>query len=131
MDLEAIKARERAATPGPWLPSGYGWNIVSAGEDGVSVSTRAPQTYLDGTDYDPRADAQFIAHAREDVPALVAEVERLREIVECGCYGGQVTIGWDQWRPCPDCTPLRAQLKADDAHPAGLAPTLGGPTPHS
>ena len=28
------------------------------------------------------ADAEFIAHAREDVPALLSEVDRLRRLVE-------------------------------------------------
>lgn len=28
------------------------------------------------------ADAEFIAHAREDIPRLVAEIERLREAIK-------------------------------------------------
>jgi hypothetical protein len=29
-----------------------------------------------------KADAEFIAHARQDVPALLAEVERLRKVIK-------------------------------------------------
>ena len=72
MDLEAIKARCEAATEGPWefadvarevWVSGGNIDVVS-GEDGAYISD---------------ADGEFIAHAREDVPALVAEVERLQK----------------------------------------------------
>lgn len=71
LDLDAIKARSVAATAGPWQRLDQ---TVYAGPDehGVVVA----ETYGDQHD----ADAIFIAHAREDVPALVAEVERLRKI---------------------------------------------------
>lgn len=74
IDLAAIGARERAATPGPWEPNGDDWRatgepaLVCAGRSVVAV------IQFEGTD----ADAAFIAHAREDVPALIAEVRRLR-----------------------------------------------------
>ena len=72
LDLNAIKARANAATEGPW-------GVKDArvfGDDG-----RTQVCTLSGT----RAwlpDAEFIAHARTDVPALVAEVERLRGVVD-------------------------------------------------
>lgn len=46
-EVKAIEVREQAATPGPWVTNG------------------------------PDADAEFIAHARADIPALVAEVRQL------------------------------------------------------
>ena len=52
--LSEIEARARAATPGPWL--------VCAAEDA--------------------AEGLPVAHAREDVPALVAEVRRLQKANE-------------------------------------------------
>ena len=72
LDLDPIKARADAATEGPW-------GVEDArvfGDDG-----RTQVCTLSGT----RAwlpDAEFIAHARTDIPALIAEVERLRELCE-------------------------------------------------
>jgi len=67
IDLEAIKARCEAATPGPWEIKDRGHFAYMSGPRHVGVGGR----WLP-------ADAAFISHAREDVPALIAEVERLR-----------------------------------------------------
>lgn len=73
--LEQIQARAVAATPGPWDCYGDGAHeVFDAGEysDGDPGEVVAPVvTKLN--------DAEFIAHAREDIPALLAEVARLRE----------------------------------------------------
>jgi hypothetical protein len=80
LDLEAIKARAEAAGPGPWysapdLPPRSHLHAVCRGAgastDGLIVGTTMSA-----------AEADFIAHAREDVPALAAEVARLREALE-------------------------------------------------
>jgi hypothetical protein len=65
LDLDAIKARAEAAIDGPWIA------------DDVYVTTESGDLLSDAPD--AAATAVFIAHAREDVPALVAEVERLRQ----------------------------------------------------
>lgn len=51
-ELKAIEARANAATPGPWMK---------------------------GVTYDHGRNAEFIAASRTDVPALAAEVRRLKE----------------------------------------------------
>ena len=66
-DLDAIRARAEAATEGPWEAEALEGNIVTPTQ-GTIVEVYS------WTD----ADAEFIAHAREDVPALLAEVEQLR-----------------------------------------------------
>ena len=63
IDLEAIRARAEAASEGPWYEEGW----FTEDEDG------------DYVEIEP-ADAVFISHAREDIPALLAEVERLTNI---------------------------------------------------
>lgn len=82
LDLAAITARADAATAGPWAI------YLDPMEDGVvySVSSGpATEGYnLNGGDFDTaegmtETDAEFIARARADVPALVAEVRALRE----------------------------------------------------
>lgn len=99
--LEEIKARAEKATPGPWsaddehgdIPGAErAWCVSKITESGDYSHDIA---YLSTDCADPigtqeTADAEFIAHAREDIPWLVAEVERLRE------YEGQI-----QPRGCP------------------------------
>ena len=79
LDLDPIEARVNAATAGPWKAleaRGEHWYAISANEAVAWISSN------DGSNESQREpDAQFIAHAREDVPALLAEVKRLRSIV--------------------------------------------------
>lgn len=93
--LDAIKARAEAATPGPW--GALGGNIMGPREDESVASVGLPQAgtgcaHHATTDIQHRmADATFIAHARTDVPELVAEIERLRSalvgLAECHTAG--------------------------------------------
>jgi hypothetical protein len=66
LNLDAIKKRVGAASEGPW------WH----GDDGLVWAPRAGDPVSGSTEI---ADAVFIAHAREDVPALLSEVERLNK----------------------------------------------------
>ena len=73
-ELAAIEARVQAATPGPWKSSEQYLPLYihgpSYGDHRGRFSAIVPE------------DEAFIAHAREDVPALLAEVRRLRKIEE-------------------------------------------------
>lgn len=77
LDLEAIRARAEAATPGPWehrtVMVSYGrLRSVVDNETGGRLAM-----------CDSESVAAFIAHAREDVPDLLGEVARLtRELDE-------------------------------------------------
>lgn len=80
--LAEIKAREQSATPGPWSvdtnePFSRQINGVFADEQEKYVFYHDP----DGEDTVSRKDADFIGHARTDIPALIAEVERLNGMV--------------------------------------------------
>ena len=81
LDLPAIRARAEAATPGPWSlqESNQGGAILLRGLENDNRLRRHPQSHLQVV---PEADAVFVAHAREDVPALLAEVERLSRNLE-------------------------------------------------
>ena len=94
LDLEAIKAREKAASPGPWeceprdcgFSPDYGGKKVAQdtalawGDDNhLQAHLSGPKEPWGRGDFTVR-DAWFIANARQDIPALIAEVERLREI---------------------------------------------------
>lgn len=62
-DLDAIREREAAAAAGPWT---YEGRVLWGRDEFGRIKADTP------------ADRAFTEHAREDVPALLAEVERLR-----------------------------------------------------
>jgi hypothetical protein len=65
-----IESRCAAATPGPWTAHPYGADFeirpIACGQDYGICS---------------QPDAEFIAHARGDVPVLLAEIDRLRGMI--------------------------------------------------
>lgn len=86
-ELQAIKARADGATPGPWEAKAYGPYPLTTRVYGKSEPPTVAEMFraedrLSAPYYDQitAADlnAAFIAHARTDVPALIAEVERLQ-----------------------------------------------------
>ncbi len=74
-DLERILARCEAATPGPWRAHLEGRDH-EAGSD--FIMTAAEDLELIGATV---ADYDFIAHARQDIPRLIAEIRRLRSVL--------------------------------------------------
>lgn len=69
--IAEIRGREKAATQGPW---GNMLALVISGEKDIAVAQYSRGVTRD----EQRANAAFIAYAREDIPALLDEVERLR-----------------------------------------------------
>src|SRR5262249_30843555 len=76
-ELKAIRARCDAATPGPWKSYIEGRDHES-GSDFIMTGEGAAR----GTDIElfraTHAAQDFIPPARQDIPALLAEIERLR-----------------------------------------------------
>jgi hypothetical protein len=64
-DLDAIEARYEAATPGPWRVE-KSWVVGGKGRGEWNVACVAGE---------PPRDADFIAHARTDIPALLAAID--------------------------------------------------------
>lgn len=74
--LDEIVARHKAATAGPWTSFVEGRDHTSGSS---FIRTGGDDIELSGaTD----ADQDFIAHARQDIPRLLAEVERLRALLK-------------------------------------------------
>lgn len=82
-DLEAIRKRAAAATPGPWtagrpdmatIVDGIDSKWIYAGDQYCAVASGRIQ----GEWSEVMANAEFIAASRTDVPALCDEVKRLR-----------------------------------------------------
>jgi hypothetical protein len=82
-ELAAIRARCEAATPAPWRSyfegrdHTSGSDFIMTGED----ARRGNDLELAGA---TRADQDFIAHARQDVPRLLDEIARLRRMLKGG-----------------------------------------------
>lgn len=93
-------ARCEAATEGPWRwadwqqdggsdqftleappQTVHGWKASDGSVFGDMVADIPNDIITDEEMEISLADRDFIAHAREDIPALLAEVERLREVV--------------------------------------------------
>ena len=74
--LQEIRARVEKATPGPWIHMD---GDVFYGEirdvDNFDLIAEVPEAD------DRPEDFEFMAEARQDIPDLLAEVERLREEV--------------------------------------------------
>ena len=69
------------------MPSGRKYGVISVKDYGERTRSGArPLAVLSGIPTHGRhPDTQFIAHARTDIPALVAELRAAREVVEAAC----------------------------------------------
>ena len=79
-ELSEIESRANAATPGPWAKgcNRYGEHSVYGPEH--EDVTPAYTDHMHGESM-MEEDATFIAHAREDVPKLIAEIRRLNDVL--------------------------------------------------
>ncbi len=75
-ELNGIRDRCDRASPGPWRAwvegrdHTSGSSMVQTGSDDIEMSGAT------------EADYDFIAHARQDIPKLLAEVRRLRALLQ-------------------------------------------------
>ena len=115
--LNEIEARTNAATEGPW-------RHISIFEVGGFVENPRGRELFDwaqddaGTICAPDGDAEFIAHARTDVPALVAALRAVLEVhkrkvtmFNFATYDECEDCEYD-W-PCPTVTAIRRHLGDD------------------
>ena len=82
-ELAAISARGVAATPGRWEPFFEGRDHYN-GDSFIRTGTQ--DLYISAEDYAGggghfQADLDFIAHARQDIPRLIAEIRRLQSLL--------------------------------------------------
>jgi hypothetical protein len=89
--LEEIKKRVKAAIEGPW---DYDVELIDELRHKIVVFFNADECAVleCNTDTDALNTALFIAKAREDIPFLLEEIERLRK-----------RIKWLEERECPQC----------------------------
>jgi len=95
MTLDEMQARCDAATPGPWCseideynghpdPDAVQRQVMAGVNDELRrVAICEPEHSLDGGyDKQPTANAAFIAHARTDMPRLIAVVKVLKGFID-------------------------------------------------
>ena len=111
---ERLEIRERAdfATPGPWArfrwrDRGLKYNTVCSAATGQTIGVDV------GTDdliirHTNAANTEFIAHAREDVVALLDEVDRLRAVIEKGRLMAHHAAYYEQRSESPDARLIEA-----------------------
>jgi hypothetical protein len=101
-ELDEIARRVDAATPGPWhvrlLDDDYASSLVAVStlpdtehteywpnfDHGTIVAAtlvQHPHRYVDIADARWDQNATFIAHARSDIPRMIDEIRRLRELL--------------------------------------------------
>lgn len=99
--LEHWKELVRAATAGPWLS-----RDLDASAATLSTASRSPLVLQDGIL--EAQNAHFIAAAREAVPALIAELERLRALAEkvAAEHSQRVAAGGESHALCDVCWAL-------------------------
>lgn len=129
--LNEIEARANAATEGPWEWDGESNEPWPAGDNSLrSVSGAKDDLVLYAWGYDAYgieaardADAEFIAHARTDVPDMAAALRAVLEVHkedghgwgpgESFCTECQQGYGLLVPYPCPTVTAIRRHLGDD------------------
>ena len=135
--LDAIKARAAAATDGPWVQGRFidshhtsrksdEWKSNADEQERLSVRVGDPmgEHVARITDGD-HSDAVFIAHARQDIPALLAAVEAVLELHEpeatgygdwvCGACISAGSHDWESTAyPCPTVTAIQSALGEEE-----------------
>lgn len=110
--IEEIAARAEAATEGPWEVGGGGGAHMDGTRDWYTVDCpwNERTKYRIGLAAMQLPEAEFVAHAREDVPALLAhiaaleaEIARLRAVVKAAREGCDACHKYNGADYCCDC----------------------------
>lgn len=109
LNLEEIEARWDEATEGPWVFQPWSAHLLPSGDyaESILMANASSDGELCRGLFD--ADGEAIAHARRDVPALIAEARRLRAQIErvrelhkrAHAVGTRTGLRYED--PCPDC----------------------------
>ena len=121
LDLDAITARTNAATPGPWWADGH---EIYQGEPGIPGDLWIGETCNVDDLTASAANATFVAAARTDMPALIAEVTRLS--AEQARLADFLRAGqqWRNGRLVIESCPSQPEIRAALGWPEPTAPTV-------
>lgn len=110
--LNDIEERINAAYPGPWTHINQGCTTMPMVRTVEGYDISMIQGFGDCDTFMEPENAEFIAHARQDVPALVEALRAVLEIHAEKSYGCAVCEEQDQalpW-PCPTVTAIHQHL---------------------
>lgn len=110
MNIKEIRARAEAASPGPWVCCT--WDPMEPPHVAVQSVIDKIKVCDSRSNVASPADAEFIAHAREDIPALIARVEELEAALK------------SKFSVCPG---PEAMLVCEDREAMGYFINGGGP----
>jgi hypothetical protein len=123
--LAEIEARANAATPGPWDARDHpdlghrdvrAVGIGMAGDHRHKVADCWPASWTSAEQ--ARANADFVAAARADVPDLAAEVRRLQTTIANAVMFGESTVGEADYRLGMVLEALRRTIRSGQASAA-------------
>lgn len=106
--IDQVDARTNAATDGPWEPTRHGVETVPP-DDLHRFDIMAEQVAR--TDF--TVDAEFIAHARTDLPAATTALRSVLDLHRADHEGRCVEDVEDY--PCPTVTAITTALSQEDA----------------
>ena len=113
-ELEAIRERAKDATEGPWShePNSSNEFVIKGGRDEwyqtVTYCDDDPECGCIDEAHQNFHDGEFLAHSREDIPALLDDNHQLEKWIEhlireyhdmCDDRGGCT-----DYNPCPGCS---------------------------
>jgi hypothetical protein len=114
-ELEFIAKRVEAATPAPWITGSIPWQVWYDGGHGKICR-------VESSAY----DREFIAHARQDVPALLDEVanlklqvEELQKIIREALPFMNSRHAWKPTAPCQDMIDAMEKALGDKRNDEG------------
>jgi hypothetical protein len=96
-ELQACRERAEAATPGPWKVSRVPFDERKGTDEVCDLVNDTWVVTRVGFLRDFRSDAKFIAHAREDVPRLLATIDALRTELT------KLSAPAHPWNECEKC----------------------------
>ena len=107
--LNEIEARATAATEGPWEVDPFTWKpghpIPPSEWLGIEATgpVKGEVARIRPNEDEDHANAEFIAHARADVPALVAALRAVAAVHRPVTVPGEVFGTWGEAKQCEDC----------------------------
>ena len=109
--LDEIEARANAATEGPWFPNRYSedWEVCGELDDNGNPALVASEAV--------ETDAEFIAHARTDVPDMAAALRAVLKLHKHHAGRGGEHCGRcfpDEWGwPCATVAAIHLHIGDD------------------
>ncbi len=118
--IDEIEKRAEAATPGPWVLDPRGGGLIRGGAlVHKARGSGQPQLFLAMAHEDEAAEGQqknaaFVAAARTDIPALIADLRAARELLAEAMWRHEHMNTCNADNVCLNCRRIQAFLRGAD-----------------